>query len=61
LIKVLGKRLNRLVSCGGYLSGELSRELHEIGITAAQGYGMSECSPASVSLLAYKPEIYHIP
>ncbi len=43
--RVMGDRLWRLVSGGGYLSGALSARLHEIGITAAQGYGMSECSP----------------
>ena len=43
--EVMGDRLNRLVSGGGYLSGELSHQLMELGITAAQGYGMSECAP----------------
>ena len=43
--EVMGDRLNRLVSGGGYLSGELSHQLMDLGITAAQGYGMSECAP----------------
>ena len=43
--RVMGNRLNRMVSGGGYLSGALSSQLFDLGITAAQGYGMSECSP----------------
>lgn len=44
-IEVVGKRLNRLVSGGGYLSESLSESLLELGIVTGQGYGMSECSP----------------
>ncbi len=43
--RVLGKRLNRLTSGGGYLSEVLSDALLNIGIVTGQGYGMSECSP----------------
>ena len=43
--EVLGKRLNRLVSGGGYLSETLSDALLNFGIVTGQGYGMSECSP----------------
>ena len=37
--------MERLVSGGGYLSPELAKSLMDLNITAAQGYGMSECSP----------------
>ncbi|MDO4467692.1 MAG: AMP-binding protein [Bacillota bacterium] len=43
--EVLGPRLVRLVSGGGYLSPELATALMDLDITCAQGYGMSECSP----------------
>lgn len=43
--EVLGPRMERLVSGGGYLSPELAKSLMDLNITAAQGYGMSECSP----------------
>ena len=43
--QVLGPRMKRLISGGGYLSPDLARSLMALGITAAQGYGMSECSP----------------
>ena len=43
--EVLGSRMIRLVSGGGYLSPELAKALMDLNITAAQGYGMSECSP----------------
>lgn len=42
---VLGKKLYRIVSGGGYLAPELAECFREIGIEIAQGYGMSECSP----------------
>lgn len=43
--EVLGERLNKLTSGGGYLSAALSEQLLKLGIRCAQGYGMSECSP----------------
>ena len=43
--KVLGKRLHKLISGGGYLSGELADSLAAFDIEVGQGYGMSECSP----------------
>lgn len=43
--EVLGKRLHKLVSGGGYLAPELAANYHRLGISIAQGYGMSECSP----------------
>ena len=43
--RVLGKRLHKLVSGGGYLSEELASKFLNIDITIGQGYGMSECSP----------------
>ena len=42
---VLGKKLHKIVSGGGYLAPELAKCYREIGISIAQGYGMSECSP----------------
>ena len=43
--KVLGQRLTRIVSGGGYLAESLSMNFAKLGIQIAQGYGMSECSP----------------
>lgn len=43
--EIMGGRLNRLVSGGGYLSETLSDALFNLGIVTGQGYGMSECSP----------------
>ena len=42
---VLGSRLNRIASGGGYLSLDIAMKFREIGVRIAQGYGMSECSP----------------
>ena len=42
---VLGKRLHRILCGGGYLDPKLAQNYKEIGISIAQGYGMSECSP----------------
>lgn len=43
--EVLGKRLYKIVSGGGYLAPELAANFNRIGISIAQGYGMSECAP----------------
>ena len=43
--EVLGKRLHKVVSGGGYLAPELAANYSCLGISIAQGYGMSECSP----------------
>lgn len=43
--EVLGKRLHKIVSGGGYLMPELAANFRRLGISIAQGYGMSECSP----------------
>ena len=43
--EVLGKRLHKVVSGGGYLAPELAANYCRLGISIAQGYGMSECSP----------------
>ncbi|MEY8338808.1 AMP-binding protein [Lachnospiraceae bacterium 62-35] len=43
--EVLGKRLHKIISGGGYLAPELAADFNQIGISIAQGYGMSECSP----------------
>ena len=43
--EVLGKRLYKVVSGGGYLAPELAANYSRLGISIAQGYGMSECSP----------------
>lgn len=43
--QVLGKRLHRIVSGGGYLAEDLALKFAKFNISIAQGYGMSECSP----------------
>ena len=43
--KVLGKRLHKIVSGGGYLAETLAANFAKLNITIGQGYGMSECSP----------------
>lgn len=43
--EVLGKRLHKIISGGGYLAPELAANYSRLGISIAQGYGMSECSP----------------
>lgn len=43
--EVLGKHLHKVVSGGGYLAPELAANYSRLGISIAQGYGMSECSP----------------
>lgn len=43
--KVLGKRLYRVISGGGYLSEELASKYFNLNMIIGQGYGMSECSP----------------
>ena len=42
---VLGRRLHKLISGGGYLSRDLADSLASFDIEIGQGYGMSECSP----------------
>ncbi len=42
---VVGKRLTRFIAGSAFLSGALIDEFEKYGITARQGYGMSECSP----------------
>ncbi len=42
---VLGDKLVRITSGGGYLPPELAEEFRNRGIEIGQGYGMSECSP----------------
>ena len=43
--EVLGNRLYKLISGGGYLAPELADSLHAFNIVIGQGYGMSEASP----------------
>ncbi|MDO4268096.1 MAG: AMP-binding protein [Eubacteriales bacterium] len=43
--EVLGRRLHKIISGGGYLAPELAANFSRLGISIAQGYGMSECSP----------------
>lgn len=43
--EVMGRRLKKIASGGGYLSETLAKSLLDLGITTGQGYGMSECSP----------------
>lgn len=42
---VTGKNLRRLIAGSAFLSSSLIDEFKQYGITARQGYGMSECSP----------------
>lgn len=42
---VLGKRMHKIISGGGYLSEALAYNFLKLNITIGQGYGMSECSP----------------
>ncbi len=43
--QIMGSRLRKIVSGGGYLSETLTRGLADLGVVTGQGYGMSECSP----------------
>lgn len=43
--QIMGSRLHKIVSGGGYLSETLARGLADLGIVTGQGYGMTECSP----------------
>lgn len=43
--QVLGKQLHKIISGGGYLAPDLTANYRNLGISIAQGYGMSECSP----------------
>ncbi|MCI9536235.1 MAG: AMP-binding protein [Lachnospiraceae bacterium] len=43
--QVLGKQLHKIISGGGYLAPDLAENYRNLGISIAQGYGMSECSP----------------
>jgi len=54
--KVLGRRLYKLFCGGGALPPQLSASLGEMGIMAAQGYGMSECSPKITYLDWTRPD-----
>lgn len=42
---VVGKKLRRFIAGSAFLSGALIDDFAKYGITARQGYGMSECSP----------------
>lgn len=43
--KAFGGRLKVIYSGGAYLNPELIEDYEKLGITVAQGYGMTECSP----------------
>ena len=43
--KVVGKNFRRMIAGSAFLSPAIIDEFEEYGITARQGYGMSECSP----------------
>ncbi len=43
--KVVGRNFRRMIAGSAFLSGTLIDEFEKYGITARQGYGMSECSP----------------
>lgn len=42
---VVGKNFRRMIAGSAFLSGAIIDEFEQYGITARQGYGMSECSP----------------
>lgn len=42
---VVGKNFRRMIAGSAFLSANIIDELAKYGITARQGYGMSECSP----------------
>ncbi len=42
---VVGKNFRRMIAGSAFLSSALIDEFEQYGITARQGYGMSECSP----------------
>lgn len=42
---VLGKKLHKIISGGGYLPEALANHFFDMGVDIGQGYGMSECSP----------------
>lgn len=52
---VVGKNLRRMASGGAFLSGTLIDELQKYGITARQGYGMTEAGPR-VSTVDYSED-----
>ena len=43
--RIMGSRLHKIVSGGGYLSETLARGLADLGVVTGQGYGMTECAP----------------
>lgn len=43
--KIVGRNFRRMIAGSAFLSQSVIDELAEYGITARQGYGMSECSP----------------
>lgn len=43
--EVYGRRLRKVSCGGGYLTPELAENYRNLGMSIAQGYGMSECSP----------------
>ncbi len=43
--KVVGKNFKRMIAGSAFLSPAIIDEFEQYGITARQGYGMSECSP----------------
>lgn len=42
---VLGKKLHKIISGGGYLPKGLADKFLKMNVSIGQGYGMSECSP----------------
>ncbi len=42
---VVGKKFRKMIAGSAFLSGAVIDEFEKYGITARQGYGMSECSP----------------
>lgn len=56
--RVVGKKFRRMIAGSAFLSGTLIDEFKKYGITARQGYGMTECSPRITTSDFSDTEIY---
>ena len=53
---VLGSKLRKIISGGGYLPKSLSENFLKLGVSISQGYGMSECSPKIAAPVFDRPD-----
>ncbi len=53
ILKVFGGRMRMLISGGAAINPEVLQFFNDIGITAVQGYGLTECSP----MAALNPDV----